>query len=196
MLILALLAGWAVLFDAGVSGAAHGVGQRNHRSVAITVLSIAFWWDNTNALMERPGLMRPLDILLFALVVYGWSTSWLPLKWQAVPGVAPQVSVIWRFILAGGLMMGFATLTGRWRIDRSGLLMLSALGSVCSAVISCSSITALIKSHRVCWRSCLPRHHSSTFLQPFAVWHSHWAFGIRRHSAWILRRCIALLARD
>ena len=50
--------------------------------------------------------MRPLDILLFALVVYGWSTSWLPLKWQAVPGVAPEVSVMWRFILAGGLMMG------------------------------------------------------------------------------------------
>ena len=79
--------------------------------------------------------MRPLDILLFALVVYGWSTSWLPLKWQAVPGVAPEVSVMWRFILAGGLMMGFAVLTGRWRIDRSGLLMAIGLG-VC--LFSCN----------------------------------------------------------
>ena len=79
--------------------------------------------------------MRPLDILLFALVVYGWSTSWLPLKWQAVPGVAPEVSVMWRFILAGGLMMVFAVLTGRWRIDRSGLLMAIGLG-VC--LFSCN----------------------------------------------------------
>ena len=79
--------------------------------------------------------MRPTDILLFGLVVYGWSTSWLPLKWQAVPGVAPEVSVMWRFILAGGLMMAFALITGRWRIDRRGLLMAVGLG-VC--LFSCN----------------------------------------------------------
>ena len=26
--------------------------------------------------------MAPFDMLLYAGVVFGWSTSWLPLKWQ------------------------------------------------------------------------------------------------------------------
>lgn len=40
----------------------------------------------------------------------GWSSSWLPLKWQ-VGEVAPEVSLIWRFSIAGALMflLGFVT---------------------------------------------------------------------------------------
>lgn len=56
--------------------------------------------------------MKPFDILLYALVVVGWSTSWLPLKWQ-VGEIAPEVSLVWRFIIAGSLLMIITRLSGR-----------------------------------------------------------------------------------
>ena len=43
--------------------------------------------------------MSRRDYLNYALVVFGWSTSWLPLKWQ-VGVVAPEVSLVWRFAIA------------------------------------------------------------------------------------------------
>ena len=56
--------------------------------------------------------MKPFDILLYALVVVGWSTSWLPLKWQ-VGEIAPEVSLVWRFVIAGSLLMIITRLSGR-----------------------------------------------------------------------------------
>ena len=47
--------------------------------------------------------MRQSDYMLYALVIFGWSTSWLALKWQ-LGIVAPEVSLIWRFGLASVLM--------------------------------------------------------------------------------------------
>ena len=47
--------------------------------------------------------MKPFDVLLYGLVIFGWSTSWLPLKWQ-LGVVAPEVSLMWRFLLASALM--------------------------------------------------------------------------------------------
>ena len=47
--------------------------------------------------------MKPLDYLLYAAVIFGWSTSWLPLKWQ-LGEIAPEVSLFWRFCLASALM--------------------------------------------------------------------------------------------
>ena len=47
--------------------------------------------------------MKPFDFALYGLVVLGWSSSWLPLKWQ-VGSIAPEVSLVWRFALAGALM--------------------------------------------------------------------------------------------
>ena len=47
--------------------------------------------------------MKPLDYLLYAAVIFGWSTSWLPLKWQ-LGVIAPEVSLFWRFSLASALM--------------------------------------------------------------------------------------------
>jgi hypothetical protein len=35
--------------------------------------------------------MRPFELLLYGMVVFGWSTSWLPLKSQ-LGVVAPEVS--------------------------------------------------------------------------------------------------------
>ena len=55
--------------------------------------------------------MSPRDYLLYACVIFGWSTSWLPLKGQ-VGFVAPEVSVLWRFIIAAALCFLIARLQG------------------------------------------------------------------------------------
>ena len=47
--------------------------------------------------------MKPIEFLLYCVVVFGWSTSWLPLKWQ-LGVVAPEVSLFWRFLIAATLM--------------------------------------------------------------------------------------------
>ena len=47
--------------------------------------------------------MKPFELLLYSMVVFGWSTSWLPLKWQ-LGVVAPEVSLLWRFVIAATVM--------------------------------------------------------------------------------------------
>ena len=47
--------------------------------------------------------MKPFELLLYSIVVFGWSTSWLPLKWQ-LGVVAPEVSLLWRFLIAAMVM--------------------------------------------------------------------------------------------
>ena len=47
--------------------------------------------------------MKPFELLLYGMVVFGWSTSWLPLKWQ-LGIVAPEVSLLWRFLIAATVM--------------------------------------------------------------------------------------------
>ena len=47
--------------------------------------------------------MRRLDYILYAAVIFAWSTSWLPLKWQ-LGVVSPEVSLLWRFIIATVMM--------------------------------------------------------------------------------------------
>ena len=47
--------------------------------------------------------MKPFELLLDSMVVFGWSTSWLPLKWQ-LGVVAPEVSLLWRFVIAATVM--------------------------------------------------------------------------------------------
>ncbi len=44
--------------------------------------------------------MNAKDYFLYGCVVFAWSTSWLPLHWQA-GAVAPEISVLWRFVIAG-----------------------------------------------------------------------------------------------
>ena len=72
--------------------------------------------------------MKPFDFALFGLVILGWSTSWLPLKWQ-VGTVAPEVSLAWRFVLAGGLMflLGWVT-KRRLKLPLWGHLTAMAMG--------------------------------------------------------------------
>jgi drug/metabolite transporter (DMT)-like permease len=47
--------------------------------------------------------MKPIEFLLYCVVVFGWSTSWLPLKWQ-LGVVTPEVSLFWRFLIAATVM--------------------------------------------------------------------------------------------
>ncbi len=47
--------------------------------------------------------MSPKDFLLYGCVVFAWSTSWLPLHWQVAGQVAPEISILWRFMIAGAL---------------------------------------------------------------------------------------------
>ena len=55
--------------------------------------------------------MTRRDYLNYALVIFGWSTSWLPLKWQ-VGLVAPEVSLVWRFLIAATLCFMLARMQG------------------------------------------------------------------------------------
>ncbi|MDA7599124.1 DMT family transporter [Alphaproteobacteria bacterium] len=55
--------------------------------------------------------MKPFDYLLYAVVVFGWSTSWLPLKYQ-LGVVAPEVSLFWRFGFAAMLMFIVTRVSG------------------------------------------------------------------------------------
>ncbi len=52
--------------------------------------------------------MRPFDYILYAGVVFAWSTSWYPLSLQ-MGVVEAEVSLVWRFTAASLLMFGIAT---------------------------------------------------------------------------------------
>jgi len=54
--------------------------------------------------------MRPFDFLLYAGVVFAWSTSWYPLSLQ-MGVVAAEVSLVWRFAVAAAVMVAVS----RWR---------------------------------------------------------------------------------
>jgi drug/metabolite transporter (DMT)-like permease len=51
--------------------------------------------------------MNSRDYLLYTSIIFVWSTSWLPLKWQ-LGVVAPEVSILWRFIIAASICMAIA----------------------------------------------------------------------------------------
>ncbi len=48
--------------------------------------------------------MSSRDYLLYASIIFVWSTSWLPLKWQ-LGVVDPEVSMLWRFMIAASMCM-------------------------------------------------------------------------------------------
>lgn len=69
------------------------------------------------------------EFLLYVATVFGWSTSWLAIKAQ-LGTVAPEVSVAWRFVIAGAVMWGWVLVTGARRRfgprDHLGFLALGA----------------------------------------------------------------------
>ena len=52
-------------------------------------------------------IMTPRDYFLYAVMVFGWSTSWIMLK-QQLGLVAPEVSLFWRYLAAALLMFGLS----------------------------------------------------------------------------------------
>ena len=52
-------------------------------------------------------VMSPRDYFLYAVMVFGWSTSWIMLK-QQLGVVAPEVSLFWRYLAAALLMFGLS----------------------------------------------------------------------------------------
>lgn len=60
---------------------------------------------------SRPGF-APFDYLLYGLVVLIWGTSWVAIHMQ-YGLVAPEVSLVWRFVIAAGVMMAWVVATGR-----------------------------------------------------------------------------------
>lgn len=70
------------------------------------------------------------DLALFAIVVIVWGTSWLPLKLQ-LGVVAPEVSGVWRFALAGAVMFCWLLIAGeRIRFGFADHLRFAALGAL------------------------------------------------------------------
>jgi drug/metabolite transporter (DMT)-like permease len=55
--------------------------------------------------------MTSRDLLLYALTVIAWSTSWIGVRLQ-LGVVAPEVSLVWRFGLATILMFAWAMISG------------------------------------------------------------------------------------
>src|SRR5690606_25944750 len=50
-------------------------------------------------------------LALYALLVFCWGTSWYAMKLQ-VGVVAPEVSIVWRFLLAAPVMLAWAAARG------------------------------------------------------------------------------------
>ena len=70
--------------------------------------------------------MNTRDILLYGLLIFAWSTSWLPLKYQ-LGVVAPEVSVLWRFIIASSIA-GWQWRSAPLVFDRHIHLRFAAMG--------------------------------------------------------------------
>ncbi|MET0606131.1 MAG: DMT family transporter [Beijerinckiaceae bacterium] len=70
----------------------------------------------------------PFDVLLYALLLFAWGTSWIAIRAQ-VGEIAPEVSVFWRFLLAAAAMLAIARLRGdRLAYGRADHLRFAALG--------------------------------------------------------------------
>ena len=77
--------------------------------------------------------MSSRDYILYALVIFGWSTSWLPLKGQ-IGFVAPEVSILWRFMIAGALCFLLHDLEGL-SLDSHFIFICSLLLWDCSFLV-------------------------------------------------------------
>src|SRR5262245_31967510 len=70
----------------------------------------------------------PLDFALYAGVILSWSFSWIAMHYQ-VGDVAPEISVVWRFLLAAPVMLAIAAARGEsLRFSLSDHAIFVALG--------------------------------------------------------------------
>ena len=83
---------------------------------------------NTAETSHRTGLSST-DLALYGLVVFVWGTSWIGMR-QQVGIVAPEISVLWRFVLACPVMFVWAVLAGQPLVFRAGPhLRFAAMGA-------------------------------------------------------------------
>jgi len=61
--------------------------------------------------MLNRGRLTAFDLFLYATVVVAWGFAWIGIHFQ-VGVVSPDVSIVWRFLLAGLVMIGIAALRG------------------------------------------------------------------------------------
>lgn len=65
--------------------------------------------------IAQPSLNRSelnsTDLGLYAATVFAWGFSWIAMKGQ-ISGVAPEVSVFWRFVVAAAMMMAWVKVKG------------------------------------------------------------------------------------
>ena len=72
--------------------------------------------------------MLTSPVFLYAMVILSWSTSWMPLSWQAI-AVAPEVGVFHRFLIASPLMALLALRAGnRFTFSRADHIAFIGLG--------------------------------------------------------------------
>jgi drug/metabolite transporter (DMT)-like permease len=80
--------------------------------------------------LKRRSALGAVDLALFATVVLVWGTSWLPLRLQ-LGVVAPEVSGVWRFMIASAIMFTWLLVAGeRLRFgagDHARFVLLGAL---------------------------------------------------------------------
>lgn len=60
---------------------------------------------------RNDGPLGPRDLALYAVCILIFGTGWLPLKLQ-LGVVAPEVSGLWRFLIAGAAMLAYTLATG------------------------------------------------------------------------------------
>jgi drug/metabolite transporter (DMT)-like permease len=57
----------------------------------------------------RPQGLTAFDLALYGVTIFGWGTSWYAMKLQ-IGTVPPEVSVMWRFVVAALVMFAWAAL--------------------------------------------------------------------------------------
>lgn len=73
--------------------------------------------------------LSTFDLALYALVVLVWGTSWIAISLQAGP-VPPEISVLWRFVIACPVMFSWAVLARhRLAYDWGDHLLFAGLGA-------------------------------------------------------------------
>ena len=120
--------------------------------------------------------MTPINILLYAGVLFGWSTSWLPLSWQ-LGVVAPEISLFWRFLMAAPLMAVLALLFGQtlmfhwrvhWRFAALGLCIFSgnfALFYHAGSGVASGLLAVVFSNRKFADISSQPKHFLSSELK-------------------------------
>lgn len=67
--------------------------------------------------------LTPYDLALYTVVVLAWGFAWIGIHFQ-VGVVSPEVSIVWRFLIAGVVTLALA----RWRGDRLRFALREHLG--------------------------------------------------------------------